>query len=375
MNLRTLMQAGPAKANDLFVKLSDTSDGAVKTRERLFAELKAELELHTGLEEQHLFPVLRRNAETKDLVGEAIKDNKALRAKLAELDALPKNDEAFPVGLKELQKTFRQHARDDKRELLPAVQRALSEDQVQIVAEKIEAGVAQAQQAKHDEVEARRTEAREEREKTERRAERQAEAEQAQKAAAEQARHEQAAQKRAEARHEREEADRQADQEAAAQRAHYEAERGAHEAAEVMARTVTSAQTNVLHLAQTAATNAQRIGGEMQGATDSYIAMVKTIVPDFRTVTALPKAAVGAMTEIRSAWVEWMSHTTRAGAQMSQALLRQAADQQRQFAADTVHGWMEHNARVMQITMRVAQEGLRPFAHHSAGADEGGDRQ
>ena len=30
-----------------------------------------------------------------------------------------------PERLKELQKTFRQHARDEKRELLPAVQRAL----------------------------------------------------------------------------------------------------------------------------------------------------------------------------------------------------------------------------------------------------------
>src|SRR6201746_419799 len=156
MTLRTVMQAGPAKANELFTKLSDTSEGAVKTRERLFTELKTELELHASLEEQHLFPILKRNAETKELVADAIKDNKELRAKLAELEALPKNDEAFPERLKELQKTFRQHARDEKRELLPAVQRALSEEQVQGVAEKIEAGVAEAEQARQDELEERR---------------------------------------------------------------------------------------------------------------------------------------------------------------------------------------------------------------------------
>src|SRR3954452_1268038 len=148
MNLRTLMQVGPTKANELFARLSETSDGAVKTREKLFAELKAELELHTSLEEEHLFPVLRRNAETKELVADAIRDNKELRTKLTELDALPKNDESFPERLKDLQKTFRQHARDDKRELLPAVQRALSEEQVQNVAEKMEASLAEAEQAK-----------------------------------------------------------------------------------------------------------------------------------------------------------------------------------------------------------------------------------
>src|SRR4028118_1634649 len=153
MNFRTMMLAGPTKANELFGKLSETSDGAVKTREKLFSELKAELELHTSLEEQHLFPILRRNPETKGLVADAVKENKELRAKLAELDALPKNDEAFPERLKDLQKVFRQHARDEKTELLPAVQRALSEEQVQGVTEKMEAGLAEAEQAKQDEAE------------------------------------------------------------------------------------------------------------------------------------------------------------------------------------------------------------------------------
>ncbi len=167
MTFRTLMQAGPARANELFARLSETSGGAVKTREKLFSELKAELELHTSLEEQHLFPILRRNPETKGLVADAVKDNKELRAKLAELDALPKNDEAFPERLKELQKAFRQHARDEKTELLPAVQRALSEEQVQGVAEKMEAGLAEAEQAKQAEAEERRAAARREREEAE----------------------------------------------------------------------------------------------------------------------------------------------------------------------------------------------------------------
>ena len=64
------------------------------------------------------------------------------------LNALPKTDESFLDKLKELQKTFRQHARDEKTEILPAVQRALSEEQVQTVTEKMEAGRAEAEQAR-----------------------------------------------------------------------------------------------------------------------------------------------------------------------------------------------------------------------------------
>lgn len=187
MNFRTMMQAGPARANELFTRLADTSDGAVKTRERLFAELKSELELHASLEEQHLFPLLRKHAETRDLVAEAIRDNKELRAKLAELDGLPKNDESFGEKIAELKKTFRQHARDEKRELLPAVQRALSEEQVQDVAGRIENGFAEAEQAKQDEAEERRARARQEREQAEAQAEREQAESQAREAAARQA--------------------------------------------------------------------------------------------------------------------------------------------------------------------------------------------
>jgi hypothetical protein len=352
MNLRILMQAGPAKANELFAKLSETSDGAVKTREKLFAELKTELELHASLEEQHLFPILRRNAETKELVGGAIKDNKDLRAKLAALETLPKNDDAFPERLKELQKTFRQHARDEKRELLPAVQRALSEEQVQSVAEKIEAGVAEAERTKHDELEARRAQAREEREQAERQAEQQKAAERERKAAADQARQEELEQRRAQRQEERE----QAEQEAATQQAKDEADKRLHDVAKTVGQTATTAQANVFRIAETAATGAQRV------VTDA----AQTVTSDLRTVASLPTYAVGTMTEFRSAWIECIGQTTLAGTEMSQKIVRQAAEQQRQFAADAVQAWIERNARIMRFALGIAQEGLRPFASRSA---------
>jgi iron-sulfur cluster repair protein YtfE (RIC family) len=385
MSFRVLMQAGPAKANELFAKLSDTSDGAVKTREKLFAELKAELELHTSLEEQHLFPILRRNAETKGLVADAIKDNKELRAKLAELDGLPKNNEAFPERLKELQKSFRQHARDEKRELLPAVQRALSEEQVQSVAEKIEAGVAEAERAKHDEVEQRRLKARQEREEAERQAERQAEAERArkeaervqkEKAAAERAQQEEAEQRRARARLEREQAERQAEQEAAAKRAQEEAEQRIREAAETAARTATAAQAGVLQITEKAATRVQRLGAEVQNTADAYINTVRTSTPDLRAVASLPGVAIGAMTQFRSAWIEWVGRSALASTRISQQLLQQAAEQQRRFAANAMQSWVEQNARFMEITMGVARESLsRSTTRSEARLDEQkGDR-
>src|SRR4028118_1841576 len=123
--IRQLIQSSPAKANELFAKLVDTSETAVKTREKLFAELKEELELFASLEEQHLFPVLRKHKELKELVREALNDNKATRTLLTELDHTPKDTEEFTSRVAELRRVFQQHVRDEKKELLPAVLKAL----------------------------------------------------------------------------------------------------------------------------------------------------------------------------------------------------------------------------------------------------------
>ena len=192
MSLRQVIHSGPAKANELFAKLAETGDGAVKTRERLFAELKAELELLAGLEETHLFPALRKRPETKALAADALADNKQVRALLAELEPMPKEGQDFPAKLTELRKAFQQHVRDEKRELLPAVAKALSEEEAQTVAEKIAAGKADAEEAQREEAERQRAEARREREQ----------------AAAEQAKREEVERQRAQAKREREEAGR-----------------------------------------------------------------------------------------------------------------------------------------------------------------------
>ena len=195
--IRQLIQSSPNRANDLFAKLVDTSESAVKTREKLFAELKEELELLATLEEQHLFPVLRKHKELKDLVREALNDNKATRKLLTELEHTPKDNEEFASRVGELRRVFQQHVRDEKKELLPAVLKALSDEEAEAVVDRIEAGKAEIEEAKRAEAEERRAEARRQREK--------AEAKQARIEAAER---EDAKERRAAARQEREEAER-----------------------------------------------------------------------------------------------------------------------------------------------------------------------
>ncbi|WP_162003367.1 phasin family protein [Microvirga tunisiensis] len=147
---RRYSEAPPDKANELFDKLLATSDNAVKTRKRLLADLKEELELLATLQEEHLFPVLTRHG-MQDLVREATNDNQQTAALLGELERMPKNDAEFLGKVTELRRAFQQHIRDDRKELLPAVLKVLSDEEANAIAETVEDEMANIDETKRSE--------------------------------------------------------------------------------------------------------------------------------------------------------------------------------------------------------------------------------
>jgi hypothetical protein len=136
MTSRHFSQTPPDKANDLFEKLLATSDTAVKTRERLFLDLKEELDLLATLQEQHLFPILEAHGML-DLLQQATKDNEKTSLLLEEVERMPKNGDDFLKKIGELRKTFQRHIRDDRKQLLPAVLKVLTDEEAQAVVEQV----------------------------------------------------------------------------------------------------------------------------------------------------------------------------------------------------------------------------------------------
>jgi hypothetical protein len=163
-NIRQMMQSRPTKALDLLSKLLDTSDGALKTRDRLLSELKQELHNMAVLEEQHLFPVLRKHKDMKDLVRAAVDDNKETKSLLADLERTPRDSEEFGKKVATLRKTFQQHVRDEKKELLPAIVKALSDEEAASVVETMDGSQAEIDETRRAEADQRRTQAQRERE-------------------------------------------------------------------------------------------------------------------------------------------------------------------------------------------------------------------
>ena len=155
-----MLQTSPLRANELFAQIADTTPGALKTRERLFAELKGEIELSLRLEHDHLLPVLKKHTGTKTLLAQTTERVRDLNTLLRDLDKASKDGDEFPVQVRALKTAFTQHLRDEKSALLPKVQQVLSAEELGTVAERMEADRAQVEATARHEAEVERAQAR-----------------------------------------------------------------------------------------------------------------------------------------------------------------------------------------------------------------------
>jgi len=125
MTFDDFIQDGLSRVNKLFDKLAQTGPNAVKTRERLFLDLKAELSDLGRFERNHLIPALGEQKKNRPLIKALEKDAEKVATLLVELEAAPRAGDDFLELLKGLQRAFQAHVRDERQELIPAVLDAL----------------------------------------------------------------------------------------------------------------------------------------------------------------------------------------------------------------------------------------------------------
>lgn len=138
MDLYQLLKQDHLKAKRLLERINQTSNGGSKSRQRLFAELKQELELHTEVEETHFYPALKRHDETKDLVEEALADHEEVQKLLEELDQVDQEDESWADQFAELQESVEHHIEQEETELFRLAQEVLETSKADEIAKAIE---------------------------------------------------------------------------------------------------------------------------------------------------------------------------------------------------------------------------------------------
>lgn len=145
MDVIQLIKREHEKTSSLFEKLADTSDNATKTRERLFDQLKTGVEAHTRVMHDIVYPLLRENDETRDLVPQDREYEEPMHL-LEELDQTPKDDESFLKRLKGVRKTVEQQLRAEEKQIVPALKKVVDEDEAQDLAKRIAAELKEPQE-------------------------------------------------------------------------------------------------------------------------------------------------------------------------------------------------------------------------------------
>jgi len=136
MKLWTLLKHDHREVSKLFAQIKK-SDGGEK-QEKLFKNLKQELELHTKLEETHLYPVLMKHEQTKDLAKHAREEHGEVKKLLKQMSALSVGDDEWADLCQQLQSGVEDHVEEEENEMFPAAEKALDKTQIDEIGKKIE---------------------------------------------------------------------------------------------------------------------------------------------------------------------------------------------------------------------------------------------
>jgi len=138
MNAFQLLRKDHKKVAGIFEKLEATTERAVKTREELFAKLKEELDVHAHIEETIFYPVLKKEAKTRDITLEGFEEHHVVKILLRELDATGVDSEKWTAKLKVLKENVEHHVEEEEEEMFKSAREVLSKEQVEELGAQME---------------------------------------------------------------------------------------------------------------------------------------------------------------------------------------------------------------------------------------------
>ncbi len=98
----------------------DADEGGIEfAPTELFNQLKSALTLHTQVEEQVLYPVMREFDETRESIVEALEEHQTVDQILDELSLLSPVDDEFQEKLEELKENLEHHIGEEEDEMFP----------------------------------------------------------------------------------------------------------------------------------------------------------------------------------------------------------------------------------------------------------------
>lgn len=139
MDAFTLLKEDHKKVAALFEQIEPTTERAVKTREEAFGKLKEELDIHAHIEEKILYPVLKKEGETRDITFEGLEEHHVIKMLLAELATMAVDSEEWTAKAKVLQENVEHHVEEEETKMFKLGREVLTKEQVNNLGNRLEA--------------------------------------------------------------------------------------------------------------------------------------------------------------------------------------------------------------------------------------------
>src|SRR4026207_1442703 len=138
MDAFTLLKTDHKTVAGLMDKIEKTTERAVKTRDKLFTQLKSELDIHAEIEEKILYPVLEKADETHDISLEAYEEHRIVKQLLSELESEPKDAEEWTAKFTVLKENVEHHVEEEEGDMFKKARKVLSDEELEALGARLE---------------------------------------------------------------------------------------------------------------------------------------------------------------------------------------------------------------------------------------------
>jgi hemerythrin superfamily protein len=125
MDLLSFLKREHGHVSTLLKKIADSSESAVKTREKLFDEVNTSLTVHAKIEEKHLYARLKKEPKLKDLEKHAEQEHGEMKKMLAAIAKLPVDGDEFVRRIGELTSSVQDHVDEEESQIIPQAEAVL----------------------------------------------------------------------------------------------------------------------------------------------------------------------------------------------------------------------------------------------------------
>jgi Hemerythrin HHE cation binding domain len=138
MDAFALLKADHERVAGILEEIEKTTERSNKGRERLFTDLKSELDLHAQIEEEIFYPALEESDETRDITLEAYEEHRLVKQLLSELESEPKDTEEWTAKFTVLKENIEHHVEEEEGEMFKKARKALSKEEIESLGNELQ---------------------------------------------------------------------------------------------------------------------------------------------------------------------------------------------------------------------------------------------